>query len=360
MTTTASPSENPEDKKPHELSNAIATMTGRKFRIPGDVVNKATANLEDDQRSLVRWLHAYAAEHDLHLAELAAKIRYDESTLHRVFNGKYDGKLENVCREIAAFKKLAEARGSITKLSFIETAMSRQIWKLCDTALTYQKIGFLFGDSQTGKTTALMSYARLHNHGQTIYVRMPTGGVLGLLLSEFAQALRMSPQQKEKELRRRVIQAFDDRMLLIVDEAHQVFVTNEGNSRIRSLEFLREIHDRSGCGLIICGTNTARDEIMSGRHSKLLQQLERRALFTRQLPNQATRRDLDMIAAAYGLESAHGEGETLQAETIRESGLGKWCTFLQAASRIASKQGKKLAWAHVIAAHAGIKALEKL
>lgn len=342
-----------------EKPTGVEMMNARKFRIPGDVVNKATEKMSDENRSAIRWLHAYASEQNISLADLGAKVRYDESTLYRVFHGKYEGNLDNVCEEIEQFRKLSEQRSTIKKLEFIETALSAKIWKLCEAALTYQRLVMIYGNSQVGKTTALMAYQREHNHGQTIYCRMPEGGALSQFLESMAIALRISPEQKLKELRRRILNSIDDRMLLIVDEVHQTFNHRCSAWGIRPLEFIREIYDIKKCGVVLCGTNVMRKEFEEGQHRQMLLQLRNRSIASLQLPNEATKRDLDAIAAAYGMKPAEGDALRIQTDTIHESGLGKWIIYLQAGSRIAAKRKEQLDWSHIVQAHAAIKSLER-
>lgn len=334
----------------------IAAMAMRRFRIAGDAVNRATADLPDHQRSLIRWLHAYASENDLALADVARFIRYDESTVHRVFHGKYEGNLANVVKEIEAAKRLYEQRQAGRKLDFVETSLSRRIYRMCDIALEFQRIAYLFGESQIGKTTNLRRFQQARNHGSVVYVRMPTGGTMGFFLAALAEALRISPQQKERELRRRIISAFDDRMLLIVDECHQALMGRR--TYCNPLEFVRELHDATGCGVVLAGTNVFRSEVEGGTLSALMRQSRRRRVISIQLPDSPTRADLDTFAAAYGLKPATGEAEKLQAQVIREEALGMWLTLLRMATKLATRRDEKLTWEHVLKADAGRRALE--
>lgn len=341
-----------------EVSEKLEAARERKFRVAGDVVNKATAELPDEQRSAIRRLHAHASELDLTLAEVAKLVRYDESTLHRVFAGKYEGNLQNVVDEIVAFFKLHDERSKGRKLPFIETALARRIWKVCDAALEYQRIGFIFGDTQIGKTEALLKYRDDHNHGSTIYVSVPTGGSATLFLAALARALRISPQQKEKELIRRIFDAFDDRMLLIVDEAHQCLYSKGEARGARTLEFVRELFDARKCGVVICGTNVFRDEMETGRFAGILKQAKRRRLVALQLPSAPTADDLQAFAAAYDLAPASGEALALQSDVIRDEGLGFWLTLLRMAAKVATTKKARMSWPGVIRAHAGLKELE--
>jgi DNA transposition AAA+ family ATPase len=354
----------------------LSMSSGNKLRIPGDRVNKATADMEDEPRSLIRWMHAYYDENDYTLDELAPKLKqpngqpYSRDSLYQLLTGRREAGIENMVAAIKAFKKdveraeqIAAERVKITRVGFILTGLAQKIWKLCNAALIYQKIVFIWGDSQIGKTTALEKYAVDHNHGETIYVRVPEGGALYSFLEELATALRMSPQQKIGELRRRIMEAFDDRMLLVVDEIHNCFMTGDGKAHLRVGEFIREIHDRRKCGVIICGTNIGQQAIFEGKHKDLQKQLRRRSLGKGlQLPNVSSTKDLDAIAAAYGLEPAEGEALKLQREVNEQDGLGVWMTYLQAASRGARKKNANatLKWEHVIKAHAAFVALAEM
>lgn len=342
-------------------ATAESITHSRNYNIPGDVVNKATADLPDDQRSAVRWLHAHASEANARLDDIAEKIRrpdgsaFDGHTLWRVLTGRYGAKLDNITLAIVAYKKFVEERATIRRAPFIMIRVAKRIWALCDSARMYSKVIFIFGASQTGKTTALEEYQRAHNHGETIYLRMPAGGNLRAFMEELAISLRISPQQSSTELRRRIVRSFDERMLLIVDEAHQLFVKG---IQIKTIELIREIHDRCKMGVVLVGTEILADEIQTGKHKELLRQLDLRSLAKARLKPQPSKADLNTFAEHYSLAPATGDALTLEHDTIRDFGLGRWCTLLQAGSRMAAKKNQKLAWDHVIKAHATLKALE--
>src|SRR5581483_7623837 len=189
-------------------------------------------------------------------------------------------------------KKLIESRRVVNKLGFIETSLTRKIFSVCEAALTYQKIVQIFGDSQIGKTEALEEYARQNNHGQTIYVRVPEGGGLNYFMASLADRLGFSSQQKIPELRARAIASFDSRMLLIVDEIHNIFSTGTNLTHFRVPEFIREIYDRTKCGVVISGTNVFEAKLAKAAGKKLFDQFQRRSLCKLQLPNIPTDDDL--------------------------------------------------------------------
>jgi len=330
--------------------------------ISGDVVNRATADLPDDQRSAIRWFHGHATTMGWSLREAAEKIRRDPNTLYQVWTGRHAARKDEITREILAVQKLAIERQGLRRLGFIETDLSRKIWQVCDAARAYQRIALVFGDSQIGKTSALLAYQRAHNHGETVYVSTPTSGAMLFFVPALARALRISPALREVIMRERIISAFDDRMLLIVDEAHQCFATtghkSENLRAARALEFIREIHDRSGCGVVLSATNVLREEMESGKAAGVLTQLKRRRLVSLRLPSIPSPRTLAQFAAAYGLEPAEGDDLKLQADVIKGEALGMWLTTLRMASNRATKAGRPLTWADVRKAHALLRSLE--
>lgn len=339
---------------------SIAALTTRKFRVPGDVVNVATADLPDDQRSAVRWLHSFASERNLSYSELAAKVGYDESTLSRVFNGKYAGDLAAVCAQIESLKKLEEERATVHRAAFVETSLTKRIWQVCDAARIYQGFFGIKGDSQIGKTTALEEYQRRNNHGATIYVRVPEGGQKGSFIAELARKLRISPQLKATELEARIFAAFDERMILIVDEAHQCLRSITIKRGLRTLEFIRELQERAKCGVVLSMTEEGWEQIDQGKHAKMLQQVKRRCTAICALPPRPPARDLHAFAAAFNLPPAPEDSpaHALQTDTIHYDGLGKWLKTLTAASRLAAKNRKPLTWDLVVKAGHGIRAME--
>lgn len=320
------------------------------LRIPGDVVARATADLPKEERSAIRWLYQHGAERGMTMKELAAKIKRSHNTLYQVFTGRHGAEKASIAKAIIHYQCLAIARSDATKLGFISTTLTKKIWQLCEAALTYQRVAFLWGDPQTGKTTALEEYARQHNHGETIYVSMPVGGYMSHFLAELCTVLKIPLQLREKELRRRIISAFDDQMLLIVDEGHQCFMHSaraEPARHVRSLEFIRELHDRTKCGVVISATNTMRDEMDHGRASGILLQLRRRRLAALQLPNTPTDEDLNTFAASYGLPPAEGAAKKLQDDMIAQEALGMWLTLLRMAANRTSRNKIPLTWEEV-------------
>ena len=180
---------------------------------------------------------------------------------------------------------------------------------------------------------------------------MPATAGVQLMMKTLARSCNLSPNCSFEKLRDTVLNHLDKNTLVIVDEIHQAMLSYHKQARVTCLELLREIHDRTHCGMVLCGTNVFREEIQRGKDKEMLDQLQRRGIVQLQLPRRPPVRDLDAVAKAFGLPPAEGEARELMKTIIHESGLGKFVKFLQAASRYSNKTKTKLDWKHFVHAH---------
>lgn len=345
---------------PPELPKAAVIIGSSK--IAGDVVHKATAELPDNQRGAIRRFHSYYMEHDLDLAEAGKLIRMDRATLSLVFRGKYPARLDNIVKEMEEFFDLLDRRSEGRKLQFIETKLTKKIWNVCAAAVEFQKIAFIFGDMQIGKSEALIAFKDAHNHGNTTYTDVPTGGALLHFLHKLAEIHKISTNTRIGDLRRRIIDCYDDRMLLIVDEIHRCIPhAGRSSASIHTIEFIRELYDEKKCGVVLCGTNVFREGMEKGSMEKILRQTKRRRLCMLQLPNTPTQGDLNIFAAAYGLDPSEGKARELEKRMVEDEALGMWLTLLRMGAKLAAAaKARQMNWGHVLSAHAGLQELERI
>lgn len=344
---------------PETPATSAAPTERQQNRIPGPKVAAATANLPDEQRQAINWFHSFYWEQEIGLGDCAAKIGYDGGTLSKVFRGCYEGNLAAVVSAITKFRDMLKDRASVNKAAFQKTQLFDILEESCNALRTYQKMGFVYGESQVGKTKCLKHYAGMeeYNHGRTIYVEMPVGGSMTSFMTALAKVLKIPSQQKSGDLPLMIQNSFRDDMVLIVDEASRAAVG--GRQTSKTMDFIRSIYDHAQCGVLLCGTNIFRDQMANEKMEPFLRQMHRRVLFRRQLPDTPTRADLNGFARQYDLSPASDDAYTLQRDTIAQHGLGVWLTTLTAANRKAVKEGKRMTWDHVIKAHAFLKRLEQ-
>ncbi len=329
----------------------------QRISIPGDQVQTAAARLveqgeiDEGGRDDIWWLFSYAMDNGWNLEDVGKAIDKDASTAYRLFLGRYGAKYDNLMEAVARYRKLAVARGLRKSLGFVETSTWVKIDKVCRHALVGQLPAFIFGSSQIGKTTCLMEYARRNNHGQTRYIRMPAAPGFHDALGAVARACYVTSRLSSRDIRERVFGAVTDRMLLIIDEMHQPLVSGRGQTAVQIIEWLRELYDRTNCGMVFCGTRVFRDELETGQFAKILDQFRRRGIIQLGLPDTPPAADVSKIAKAFGLPPPEGTAAEIARDMLKRSGLGQYVKFLQSASNLAAHQKKPLSWDHFTVAY---------
>lgn len=349
---------------------APAALNGNHARLsrqPMDMIIRNTDHLPEHQRGAIRWLHAHANENNLTNARVGALIDYSEATVSRLFGSefKYGGDLDAVAEAITAYREAyeAEEKSGGRRAPFIETNLARHVWKLAQMARDYQRIVFLYGDSQIGKSTTLKELARREG-GAVFYWEMPVGGSLHNFLGNAAEAFGMSSRRTKSELRRRIIGAVKmpkngAPMLVIIDQMHRAFSDSRGNmlkqlssAQLDTLDFIIELFDDSNPGIVLAGTPVFREGMAQLVTAKFFKQLRRRGLNEEgfPLPEKPSTADLNLFAKHYGLPAASGAALALQTRVIEASGLGVWITRLSMAQRNARKKKTPITWEHVVRA----------
>lgn len=365
------------------LKTEAVIALGKKYQIPGDKTKHAIAGLPEEQRSDIWWFAQWCDKHDLGTSELGTLLKkpgtnefYSADSVKQLLSGaraRRDENIDRIHQAIVGFRKIEEARSIQVNSGFIETRLFFEIEKRCLKALHRQKIQYIFGDSQIGKTESLKEVKRRHNHGQTLYLEVPTGGTYGSTLRALATQFSIPAGTKVTDLKERIFSCIDGNMLLIFDEAHNFFTGRNHASGLMSLSFIREMWNRCKCGVVLSMTNEGRDYFLQGKNAKALEQLWRRRITPLQLPNITPDDDLALFAQAYGLGAAtdapvtvsvtsldnHGREKTakhtdtplnLQTTINKSEGLGVWISILQDASDMAAEQRRSITWGAVIKA----------
>ena len=347
-----------DETREERLEEAIIDCQGtNQINIGGNTVTRSTEHLPEDQKKLLRWAFQHARDRRLSWTELEQKSGISTSTWYRIWHNRYINPqtkepigLDSVCKKIERWKKLSDQRAHMDETLFVKTSIWDRIEWLCGKALIRKKIGFIYGESHSGKTTCLKKFQELNNSGQTTYTELPPSAGVQLMTRTIARSLHVSTETCYERLVDDVIGALDDSKLLIVDEVHRVFTTYQKASVMRCLDVLRYIHDRTKCGMVLCGTNVFRDQLHEGVFKQYLKQLERRGLYEIQLPDMPPRSDLDLIAKHYGLDPADDDAEKTMLHLVHRHGIAVYFTRFDDAVEIAAKKGDDLTWDHFLRA----------
>ncbi len=301
--------------------------------------------LNQDGADAVFWLYSYAQDKNMTLKGLGEKIGYNASAVHSILNCKYGARLDNVVSAINAFRRKEEAAAKNKAIGFVETETWRTISTACLSALKDGMPAFIYGASQLGKTTCLLEFQRTHNHGTTKYIRLGTGWTKARFVRELARVCRcFARDQRTGDLEDRIFGALNDRMLLIVDEFHLAIETTTDKASKEIVEFIREVFDRTGAGLVLSSTKVGLEGLENGRNRMLFDQLRRRGIVKVILPDVVKVKDVNTFARAFELPLPAGETLAGVKRLLKIRGLGVFIKYLQKAYQLAKAGKTDLTW----------------
>ncbi len=354
-----------QDQNEEGLSIAAGNNARVSWNMGGDQIMNATKHYPASARDALRWFFFYCIDADISRSEAATLVKVDQSIIYRVYTRTYKDKKnrsilpKTLIANIQSFRPIEGQRVTLGDVPFVLTPTAATIWKLCDLAVSSNRIAMIWGKSQTGKTTALLEYKRKHNHGSTKYIRIEPSSGIHEMMRQIGKECALSPRTSYNRLKEQVARAVDRNTLLIVDEIHELAFTYRQRSKLSCVEVLRWLHDSTRCGMVICGTNLWRDELKEGKDKLLLEQMERRGVFKRQLPSEPTRADLKtLFKKAFTLDWPTGVAAEIIKEVNTQQGLTAITEYLRYGHRLAAKAEEPLSWSHFVKAHAIIKDLE--
>lgn len=367
---------NPEDDNEHlgnapELQNSGNNVRASwNFSLHDVRVNMAHVDHEAKDILIQCFLWCIDSKHPTSRPEFSRAIGYDNSTVGRIFQGKYvaqDGRRLDVPPKMVTAAKawLARQKKAFQPVSdFVETPTARRVFLACQLAQESRTPVFLTGRSHIGKSWALEKYAAANNHGRTVYVRMKAACGLGGMVRRINEKIGNSGKCNTAAAIDRIKNGLTPEMLVIFDELHLLMYTYRLASFFACMEVLREIYDETGCGMVLCGTELLLEKMRGGTHGEM-EQFIRRGVHKVRLPKMPTREDISAILDHHGIPfpekkekiNVEVDGkdyveqpfELLRQLAIRD-GLKAITERLRYANKLALKAGDKASIAHFIEA----------
>lgn len=261
---------------------------------------------------LIVKLFALGKERGLSAESTGRLIGHTGSTASRLFNGKYEGNVAKVTGKIADLLCLEAERERMRSDVFIETTAWKKIRALCDFALARNTPVRLVGPSQAGKTHCLREYVRRNPLRRVCYVRIPAAPTLRLAVEAVAKAVGVSQSLRSDELRARAARAVSPNTLLVVDEVHELAMSAGKGTAMKVAEWIREIWDLSGCGMVLCGTSAMESDLIDDPRLKgWLSQLDQRCQRVVRLPDRIPEEDIVAAGEAYGVSGEYERAASL-------------------------------------------------
>lgn len=319
----------------NNVGTSADTIAGHMDRLIND------GAITDADKSTVLWFFGHCREQSLSLADVGKLIGYSATTVSRLFGGRYEGNYSDVITKIRTYKRLSDERNRLTRDEFIETSIWHTIRKVCDLALIHQMPGMITGVSQIGKTTCLLEYRNRSDY-TVRYVRMPAAPGFRGAIEALANACNITTHCTTEQLRMRLTRSLDTKSLLMVDELHQLAISSGRNSAMKIMEYIRELTDISGCGLVVCGTKAVAEDLINGELKGWLEQFRERLINQVELPLRLPTEDILLVAQNYGLDEPDDETWALM-KAIRMNRLLK---TLMLARNLADNRQQPLNWSH--------------
>jgi DNA transposition AAA+ family ATPase len=324
-------------------TQAEASSAHSRVNIPLVLENFKT--LPPEQQELVVWFHQHVLDRKLTWPEAADALGYDNTTIFRVLKGSYEGSWVNVCKAIATFKKLVEARGTITRQEFVENSTSKLIWVALDYALVNNSITLIAGESRRGKSIACREWRDRNNHGRSVLVIAPAYGGAKALLRDIAQAVGVNRNLSAVQMHESILRAFNRNRILIVDEAHRL-LPGDRRSNPTNLEILRDIHDRTGAALALVATQRFEAALRASEYQ--FEQLLGRIGMPVKLPREVKLADYIGIVRQFVRTPSKELLERVHKCVNGRGSFGILVESLKVASRIAAKAKSDITSQHVL------------
>lgn len=317
-----------------------------------DTIAQDLQRLVDDgaitggDKALLLWLFREAKSKGYSLGDIGRQIGYDTTTVSRLFRGRYEGNLDNVMSAVRRYKHLVDERGRMVRADFVETSIWTKVRDTCDLALVHQMPAIIMGVSQIGKTTALEEYARRSEYNVRL-VRIPAAPGFRGVIEAVADACNVTTRCTTELLRRRVARSLDQHSLLIVDEFHQLAISAGSHSGLKCAEWLREVADTSGCGVVYCGTHAVDNDLINGPLKGWMEQIRERVIKRTRLPDRLPDGDIRLVAKAYSMP----EPDDTVMPLLRTMRMNRLVKTMMLAGNLARRQQRTLDWTLFAATH---------
>jgi hypothetical protein len=261
----------------------------------GEVLAGISEYSKEHQADLL-WLHGYAADElGSSRSRLVESLRLDETTITRVWRGKYGASIDKIMERVRLYRRKVELT---VRKRFIPTLVTERIMRVCDTARDRQVMVMISGPTGRSKTWAIDEWRHRNNHGRAVYVYAPEVGGFRRFLEEIAKSLNIACSRNNYAVINAIEASLDERNVLVIDEVAHLYPSGRSSS-LQSIEFIRGLHDRCGCGVVLCSTDGFPGIIASGRWSQWFDQLLGRIELHLRIPQQFSRQEVAELLGGY-------------------------------------------------------------
>jgi len=300
---------------------------------------KAPTPMTKEQTATVNDFTAWREANSISLAEVARKIDYSPGVISEVERRVYCGRTGHVVSLLKGLMdRWAAEQRAIKPPPFVATSVARTAYSVFATCFIGGRIGFLCGRSGTGRTMAAVAYREAHED-DCILITCAPNFTPADMLRHLGDALDVKLEGPHNVRYVAVAAALEDRKpLVLVDEVD--FANRD------TVQTLRHLRDRSGCGVCLIGTPAFLENLRrrpKGTDGQLLGRLAPCVAVEKILED-----DIDQLASFFDLDS----DALVMAATLCGSNARRLVNGLVVAAELA--QGEPITAKHVKAAFASL------
>ena len=328
-------------------TTALAASNRDCINVPQNVILAGIKKYSQQDQDDLLWLIGYVRSEKVgSRAAMNELLGCDYTTTYRVLSGTYQASIAHFMENVRRIRENAEKPGS----EFIQTVVTKKVFRTLDIARKNHSIVYIAGPPRRGKTTALKEWQRRNNHGRSIYIDCPALGGTKALLAELAKKAGIDTQRKMWDIAERLQNSFDWRHTIILDEVHRLRPVK--GIDVKSLEFLRRLHDVSGCGLALTSTIWFWREIEKGGLSMYLEQILGRIEEPLIIPEKVSHSEAGDICRAFNPDPSIELIELAHEIANGKGKLGVLFFILCDAMQLAKSKKEPLSETHLKAAQA--------
>jgi DNA transposition AAA+ family ATPase len=326
---------------------AEASSAHSRINIPLNLTNWRA--LPNDVAEELLWFHQWILDNNLTWDEAADAIGYDRSYVFKILKGYGDAQnwRPNWKRIIEAIRKYRwQQKKTQQHIEFGENSITQRICDSFRYATANHCITVVETESRMGKTYTAVHWSQQdqNNHGKTIFVTAPVVGGVAALIRLVGKRCGINAGGSTNNIAASVYSAFNRSRHLIVDEAHRLFPNDLRVVNPQKIEFLRDLHDQTGCAITLLVTARFRYAIKKGSYQ--YEQLVGRSKFT-QIKPVITKEDIEPIVRQFVKLRSKELMEKLTRIANEAGRLGVLTEVLRAARRAADSDKEPVGAVHI-------------
>lgn len=192
------------------------------------------------------------------LSKIARKVGVSDTAMSLWLDGKYPADASDLEGKVSQFLERQDLE-RVGGVETIGTSVSAQLEACIKMAIRTNFIALVIGESGIGKSRSVAWYLR-GNSSAIVLSLAGYGSDAGSVRSDLLRAARIrSPKKAEGGRRRAMIRQLEEVLrgsdrLIVVDNAHRLTRP--------AMQLLMDIHDRTGCPMVLLGTAEAEEKVL--------------------------------------------------------------------------------------------------